>query len=218
MVCAGGGGVVIVPCAGGRVMIPTTYCNGNGRMSKSAAPDVLHLLLSEMETAVRRVIMAELEPIVRRAFSEGIRVGADGIRVAMNRAAAAALDEGAPVPMASRGVQPRVRMSPPRAGLATAPRRSEYGSLIAALRQALLLSGGVGINVPDMVQFCRERGIDVTPTAVRETIKQLRGNEEMIRVDRAYLPGPRLQGHAPAEERSPGQPRFDGLFRGDAEN
>ena len=158
-------------------------------MSDSHTPDVLRELLIEMEATVRRT------------FEEGRRQGAQEVRAAMNRAASKVAEHpsyqinspiGIPGIIATE--DSGARMSPPRVGVAANARQYEYGSVISMLRRALLESSTIGIDVPQMVAYCRERGVDVTPNNVRETIKRLRGSEEAVRVNNAYFPGPRLQG------------------------
>ena len=85
-------------------------------------------------------------------------------------------------------------MSPPRAGLGDASRQYKYGSVIGMIREALLEAEGVGISPPQLLAYCRSRGVDATPNVVRETIKRLRGNEEIERRDGLYFAGPRLSG------------------------
>ncbi len=177
-------------------------------MQNASDPDALRSLLLQMES------------IVRRAYSDGHRQGTQDTTDRLMRAASGGIDPRLPlVPPhptpPSVGVGGDVRMSPPRVGLGgDASRQYKYGSVIGMVREALLDAEGVGISPQQLLAYCRSKGVDVTPNVIRETIKRLRGNEEIERRDGLYFAGPRLSGQVPraAAEATPTTPPADLLF------
>jgi hypothetical protein len=161
-------------------------------MPSPTEPDSLRSMISQMET------------LLRQAFAEGHRQGHQEAIDRMLRAAAGGADPRLPLLTPTETTQPpppsvgAVRMSPPRVGLANAPRQYPYGAVIGMLREAIIGHDNIGISIPQMIAYCRSRGIDVTPNVIRETIKRLRGGEEVERRGGAYFPGPRLAGYTPA--------------------
>jgi hypothetical protein len=152
-----------------------------------------------------RTIITQMEGLIRRAFADGHRLGNQEAVDRMLKAAAGGTDPRLPI-LSTAHVESStphhahddMRRSPPRVGLVDAPRQYPYGAVIGMLREALLHGQGVGISVDGMITYCRSRGIDVTPNVVRETIKRLRGGEEIERRDGSYFPGPRLAGYTPS--------------------
>jgi hypothetical protein len=177
-------------------------------MSDRAEPDELVKLLHQLET------------LGRQLFAAGYRGGTMDSQDSMLRASQAVaerkipslLPPGAPSVGSSNLSPPHYggRMSPPRTGLAGAPRSYPYGAVISLIRQSVLENPAVGMRVPDMITYCREHGVDATPNAVRDAVKRLRGGEEIERHQDAYFPGPRLQGHSPqGHSHAPGRPPDD---------
>ncbi len=178
---------------GSFIGFPTTRYDA--AMSDSPVPERLSSLLIEMDA------------LVRRAYAEGYQQGVSDTRERMNRVALAGMEQRMPALLGPGISQPSEqtyippyngRRTPPKVGLGDASRMN-YGSVIGTIRRGVLASPGVGMSINEMVAFCREKGIDATPNAVRDSVKRLRGAEEVVRIDKSYFPGPRLQGYVPGD-------------------
>jgi hypothetical protein len=86
-----------------------------------------------------------------------------------------------------------VRKTRPRVGVPNSDGQYQYGIVIGTIREALLASAGVGLSFEDMIAYCKDRNIDVTVSTVRDTVKRLKGGDEVTRINRTYYPGPRLR-------------------------
>lgn len=166
-----------------------------------------------------RSLLLQMEAIVRRAYSDGHRQGTQDTTDRLVRAVSGGVDARLQVMPSTPGVQSStlngdVRMSPPRAGLGDASRQYRYGSVIGMVREALIEGAGVGISPQQLLAYCRSRGVDVTPNVIRETIKRLRGNEEIERRDGLYFAGPRLVGYTPETLKTAVAEPGDLLFMG----
>lgn len=140
-------------------------------------------------------LIAEQAEAMRRAFYEGYRKGAEDAREMMFRAVSHTVEK--PLQRAPEHPPEQQanghRLSPPRVGLAEAP-RMRYGLVIAHFRKALLSRADVGVTKDELFEFCSRQGVDLTINQYRDTIKRLAGGEEVIRKDGLYYPGPRLRG------------------------
>jgi hypothetical protein len=139
-------------------------------------------------------ILKMTEEIVRRAFNEGYRIGSQDAADKMMRAVntTTSSDVRYPTTLAQSGNGVGNRPVPIGQPLAQA-RQYQYGTVIGTIREGVLACPDTGMTVDDMIAYCRSRGLDVTPNAVRDTIKRLRGGEELERHHGAYFPGPRLR-------------------------
>jgi hypothetical protein len=152
-------------------------------------------------------VLEAAQAAVRHAYAEGYKQGAKDTTERMMRAAAAGLDvklpailgEAEPSQVQRKPPPPGARMSPPRKGLANAPREFQYGSVIGAFRQAILASPDTGITRDELVEFCSRKGLDITRNQYRDTIKRLLGGDEIERRHDAYFPGRRLKREQPAQ-------------------
>lgn len=148
------------------------------------------------DPAALQTLMDEVQQLVRRAFSEGYRVGTNEAIDRMARAASFGADARLPNLAGSTtlnkvGTTPR--MSPPRVGLPNTARSFQYGSVIGLFRQALLAAPGAGVTKEQFVEFCRARGTEVTSNQCKDVIKRLAGGEEIERHEGLYYPGRRLR-------------------------
>lgn len=159
-----------------------------------------------------KVALGEGAEAIRRVYAEGYKQGMKDAVEHMARAASAVAESKVPAILGDATThQPQaVRMAPPRRGLADAPRSNEYGTVIATLRQALLTNPQVGMTRDDLLQYCRQRGLEITRNQYRDTMKRLLGGEEVERRHDSYFPGKRLKGLAPANGAANG--KGNGLF------
>lgn len=153
-----------------------------------------------------QAVLSAAQDAVRVAYAEGYKQGVHDTTERMMRAAAAGAEAklpailGRPEPQIKerKPPPPGTRMSPPRVGLANAPREFQYGSVIGTFRQAILASPDTGITRDELIEFCNRKGLDITRNQYRDTIKRLLGGDEIERHHEAYFPGRRLKREQPA--------------------
>lgn len=150
--------------------------------------------------------LSATDQAIRNAYAEGYKQGVSDATERMTRAALSSVDAKLPAILGEASTQPGrrehpsgTRMSPPRVGLAAAPREFQYGSVIATFRQALLAQPDTGITRDELLQFCEVKGIHVTKNQFKDTMKRLIGGEEAEKHHDAYFAGPRLKNEVAAK-------------------
>jgi hypothetical protein len=149
------------------------------------------------DPAALQALIEDMTRLIRRAFADGYRHGTNEAIDRMTRAASFGADGRLPALVGSASPQDRQapapdRMSPPRVGLPSS-RAYKYGSVIGLFRQALIAARGVGLTRENFVDFCAQRGTEVTVYQCKDVIKRLIGNEEAERDQGLIYAGRRLQ-------------------------
>lgn len=145
-------------------------------------------------------ILAQMDSLVRQAFAEGYHHGVTETRDRMFRASIMGTEQRLGMYQPAMG-QPVIRdnisaqNTPFRDPYSGHTRPKKHGTIIARVREALLAAGGVGVTAPELLTFCRNSGLDVTPTSIKEAIRQLVGREEVARRGGTLYAGPRLQAY-----------------------
>ena len=146
----------ICSCGGGEVMVMRGSSPSGpepGMPTRQPDPDDLVVFLNQLEV------------LGRQLYAAGYRRGTSDAQDGMLRASQAIAERRIPSLLPSSGevvTPPPIplggRMSPPRTGLAGAPRSYAYGAVIALVRKSILENPEVGMRVNDMVTYCPPTG------------------------------------------------------------
>jgi hypothetical protein len=143
------------------------------------------------DSPVRKNLLDDMASLLKRAHDEGYRLGFEDASARMRRS----LDGG----LQQAGVNPSPPAKPSRkqlVPLSLPPMQIEgrpYGAVIQTIRHVLWESGGNGVTPAELLQYCRDSGLDTTMLSVRDVLKRLKHGEEADYAHGAYFKGPRLK-------------------------
>ena len=173
-------------------------------MTDSRIPEGLTSILSQMET------------LIRRSYAEGYHRGVSETTDRMFRAVAVGAEQrltsigGEMIPLSqlqgdTEAIGKQFNGHRVRRGAST---------VISRVRQALVASGGVGITPEELLTYCRNKGMDVTPQSIKEAVRQLLDREEATRANGVVYAGPRLKDYISPPEPA-GRDNYDGEGKGE---
>jgi len=155
-------------------------------------------LLQVLESLTSDVASA-IEPALRRAFAEGYRTGMQEAKDNISDFLSAKATEQLPAILGANSVPMQldssgVRRSSPLRGTATNTRRYAYGSVIGAVRKAIIAHADTGITRAGNSRYCSQKfDVDVSVSSIRETLKRLSGDGEAVYRDNLWWPGAEMK-------------------------
>jgi hypothetical protein len=164
----------------------------------------------EPTNPVLQSLLEENADTVRKAFSEGYRLGYEAAYTRMRKSLAGGLEQAGVKPQGSAPPAPKAPLAP----LRIAPSNIEpnaYGAVINTIRHALGVTSetGLGISARQLVQYCRDQGINTTLNSVRDCLKRLKASEEVENAHGTYYGTPQLRRlEAQAEKETAASPEL----------
>lgn len=165
------------------------YCVTLGGMLYSPPITPRIAPMSATDPADLTQVLSQMEALVRRAYADGYRAGAQDSADRMMRAVSNNIEQRVGV------IDPAAidRMPLPHRAGVRGRRMNVYGTVTATFRQAILAAPDAGLTKDDLMAYCSRLGMEITVNTYRDTMKRLIGGEEVQRRHGAYFPGPKLR-------------------------